>query len=511
MGKIIYFSDKPTQTIKKILPFEFIKTSHIQKYPSRILIFDYDFLKKRKNIKLPSFLDKIFLIHFSGESQKNLKIIKKYKAFDYFTNSDSKEIIRFKIERLKKLNLLFRRIRSLEKQLYEKNTKVEKITLIDPLTGCFNWRYFLLRARQELNRAHRYFTTISFVAFDIDYFRNINEMYGFKVADAIIKRIIDLIKKDLRKTDILARWREDEIFVILPEQNAYSSYKFALRIKEKINSFTFTNKKIKIKISAGVVSYPDNGITNISETIIALEKCLIEAKKRGGNVVLSYSKLDIGNVTTDIKTSNIEELKEKIHKLNSLLNREILDMIYGFARAIEAKDAYTGKHLESTSLLAESIAKELKLPNMEIEDIKRAAILHDLGKVGIHENILSKRTPLTLAEKKIIKTHPLIAAEILRQIHSLRGSIPAILYHHEHYDGKGYPLGLRGEEIPLGARIVAICDVYHALITDRPYRKAFSKKEALQIIKSEAGKHFDPKIVKVFLKVIKKQRYKQLE
>ncbi|MFH1504732.1 MAG: HD domain-containing phosphohydrolase, partial [Candidatus Omnitrophota bacterium] len=96
------------------------------------------------------------------------------------------------------------------------------------------------------------------------------------------------------------------------------------------------------------------------------------------------------------------------------------------------------------------------------------------------------------------------AAEILKEIHALRGAIPAILYHHERYDGKGYPLGLKGEEIPLSARILAVSDVYQALVSDRPYRKAYSKKKALKIIKEESGKHFDVKVVKIFLKVIDK-------
>ncbi|MCM8831578.1 MAG: diguanylate cyclase, partial [Candidatus Omnitrophica bacterium] len=393
MEKIIYFSDKTTSYIRKILPFKFIKVTdikYIDKYQCSIIIFDYDFLKTHRISRLPPFLSKIFLIYLPTESQKNLKIVKKYNAFDYFTDSDTKEIIRFKIGRLKKISLLLKQLNNLNKQLYEKKKKIEKFTLIDPLSGCFNWRYFFLRARQELSRARRYFTSVSFVVFDIDYFRNINEMYGIEIADAIIKKIVNLLQNNLRKTDILTRWREDEFFIILPEQNAYSSYKFALRMKEKISNCTFTNKKIRIKISGGLLSYPDNSITNISEVIIALEKCLIEAKRRGGNVIVNYAQLVTNyNNIADIKTSNIAELKEKISRLNDLLNREVLEMIYGFARAIEAKDAYTGKHLESTASLAEYIAKELKLPIMEIEEIKRAAVLHDLGKVGINESILS--------------------------------------------------------------------------------------------------------------------------
>ena len=156
-----------------------------------------------------------------------------------------------------------------------------------------------------------------------------------------------------------------------------------------------------------------------------------------------------------------------------------------------------------TSNIAGKIARSLKLPPDEVENVKQAAVLHDLGKVGIDESILSKKGSLNVQEREIIKTHPSIAAEILGEIHALRGAIPAILYHHERFDGKGYPLGLSGEEIPLSARIVAVADVYQALISNRPYRKAYSKRKAFRIIKKESGKHFDPKITKAFFKVIK--------
>ncbi|MDD5070076.1 MAG: HD domain-containing protein [Candidatus Omnitrophica bacterium] len=228
------------------------------------------------------------------------------------------------------------------------------------------------------------------------------------------------------------------------------------------------------------------------------------AKRKGGDLVVQYLTQQPKIEHLKEKKVDTDELKRKIEKLGTLMTRDLLEMIYGFARAIEAKDHYTGKHVESTAYIAEALATELKLPRSEVENIKRAAILHDLGKVGIDDAILSKQGPLTPAEKEVIKSHPWVACEILRNIHSLRGSIPAILYHHERYDGSGYPLGLQGDEIPLGARIVALSDVYQALVSNRPYRSSFTKKKAVTIIKDESGKHFDPKIVQCFLKIIKK-------
>ncbi|MCM8766165.1 MAG: HD-GYP domain-containing protein, partial [Candidatus Omnitrophica bacterium] len=165
-----------------------------------------------------------------------------------------------------------------------------------------------------------------------------------------------------------------------------------------------------------------------------------------------------------------------------------------------------GEHVENTVLYAVETARALGLSQEEIEKISDAAMLHDLGKIGISEKVLLKKSKLNSRELAEIRRHPLIGADILRSIHFMKGILPFIIYHHERYDGEGYPFGIKGEDIPLGARIVAIADVYQALISDRPYRKAYTKKEAMQIIKKGAGTQFDPQIVKVFLEVLKKLR-----
>jgi diguanylate cyclase (GGDEF)-like protein/putative nucleotidyltransferase with HDIG domain len=509
MKEILYCIDKSSKRIIS-LPFRVIKTSTIadayqeDKFP--VIIFDEKFLSKRKSLDATRLSHKICFIHFAEESSKNLKTVRKLKFFDYFTSNEKKEQINFKIKQAQKLIQARDRIKHLETDLSSKNKRIEKLILVDPLTGCYNWRYFLHRAAQEFSRAHRRHYPISFIVLDIDYFRQINEVYSVKVADAVIKKIVEILRKNLRKEDVITRWREDEFFIIAPYLSSKNSCKLAKRLKDKIcnHKYKYRNLSISIKVSMGIVSQPEDRLENTRDIVNKLNKCLISAKRRGGNVIIIHSVPQVGKILADKKKVSVDELKAKVEKLNVLATRDLLEVIYGFARAIEAKDFYTGKHVEHTAAIVEEIAKELRLPKAEIEQIKPAAVLHDLGKVGIDDRILSKSGILTPQERKVIETHPSIGAEILRGIHVLRGIIPAILYHHERYDGKGYPLGLKGEEIPLNARIVAIADVYQALVSDRPYRKAYSKKEAIKIIKKESGNHFDPKIVEVFLKVIKK-------
>ena len=509
MKKVIYCSDKPLPKLKNILPLvcePISRVIDIHKKHSKTIIAAESFLKKRPNFKLPRSNSKIGLIHFFKESKNNLKLARKYGFFDYFTNSDSKADVLFKLKRAGDFLEARTHLLSLKKDISEKNKRIEKITLVDPLTGCFNWRYFLNRIRQELERSRRHGHDISLIGIDIDYFRKINEVYGVAVADLVIKKLAVLLRTLLRKEDTLARWREDEFCIIAPHLGSKDAHDVAKRIKDKIarHKFKYKDISLNIKVCIGVLSSLEGRIFNTRDAISSLERCLSHAKRGGGNSIVLFSRIKPPRKLKHKKEVKVGALRLRIEKMNALLTRDLLEMIYGFARTIEAKDLYTGHHVGHTSDIAGKIARSLKLPTDEIKNIEQAAVLHDLGKVGIDESILSKKGSLNDKEREIIKTHPSIAAEILGEIHALRGAIPAILYHHERFDGKGYPLGISGEEIPLSARIVAVADVYQALVSNRPYRKAYSKSKAMRIIKQESGKHFDPKIVKAFFDVIKK-------
>ena len=508
MEEIFYCRPKSSEN-SLILPYSFKPVSKLTDIPQdkpAIVVFDEKYLKKRAKVDTSKLENKIYLVYFSESPKQDFKLVKKYGFFGCFDDKEPKSDIRFKLERAATILNLKKQVREFKDELLKKHKRIEKILLVDPLTGCYNWRYFLNRAFQELSASRRHMHSISFVAVDIDYFRKINEIYGARVADVVAKRLADILRENLRKEDVLARWSGDEFFIIFPFLKLFDAKRAAVRIKDRIETAKFTYKDVvlNIKTSMGVLSSPEDNIFSTRDVINALDKCLTVAKRRGGSTIIAYSELKFKKAVQQKRKANVNDLRGKIEKMNILLSRDLLEMTYGFARAIEAKDSYTGKHVEYTEALAEEIATALRLTGSELEDIKHAAVLHDLGKVGIKESILSKKGPLTPKEREIIKTHPSIAAEILRGIHALRGAVPAILYHHERYDGQGYPLGLKGEEIPLSARIIAVADVYQALVSDRPYRKGFSKQKALKIIKEESGKQFDPKIVKIFLKAIKK-------
>jgi HD-GYP domain-containing protein (c-di-GMP phosphodiesterase class II) len=263
-----------------------------------------------------------------------------------------------------------------------------------------------------------------------------------------------------------------------------------------------------LKLSFAVSSFPDDHIAKGMGLINLADQILSKAKESGGNRV--YSALDISRKQHKgpeaKKIADIKLMQARIEKLTKKANQGLVEAIFALAKTIELKDHYTGAHVENTVYYGTETAKLLDLENEEIELVRQAAMLHDLGKIGISENILLKKGKLTSKEFEEIKKHPQIAADILRPIHFLHGLIPYVFYHHERWDGKGYPTGIKGEDIPVGARIIAISDVYQALTSDRPYRKAFSKSVAVQMIKDGSGTQFDPRIVSVFLKVLQQEK-----
>ena len=183
-----------------------------------------------------------------------------------------------------------------------------------------------------------------------------------------------------------------------------------------------------------------------------------------------------------------------------------LEIVQALVGAIDAKDAYTYNHSDRAKKYAGKIASKINLPNAIVSSIEYAALMHDIGKIGIPDGILLKKERLTKEEMNFIRQHPSIGYKILSPVKFLASVAPIVLYHHEWFNGSGYPEGLSKEEIPLGARIVAVIDAYDAMTSDRPYRKALPVDVALEQLKIGAGKQFDPKIVDIFTSVVKEEQ-----
>jgi diguanylate cyclase (GGDEF)-like protein len=398
----------------------------------------------------------------------------------------------------------------LNKALSKANEGLKHMALRDSHTGLYNHRYFVSVIEAELERAKRYSEELSIIMIDIDYFKSINDVYGHQFGDLVLRQFAKLLKSEVRIYDTAVRFGGEEFIIISPGTGKGEASILANRLLNTISLHNFGDKKrsIKIKVSVAVCSYPaDKRINNPPDFVDTADRILDAAKEAGGNRV--YSMLDLESKKDARRLPEaeptVDELKDKIKKLTARGNQSVVEAIFAFAKTIELKDKYTGEHVEKTIYYVTGIANALGLPKEEVEVIKEASVLHDLGKIGIPEKILLKPGRLTKREREIIKEHPQIGVDIIRPLHFLRDIIPLVRHHHEWWNGKGYPDGLKKELIPLGARIVAIADVYQALTSDRPYHKAFPKEEAVKIIKDGAGTQFDPRIVETFLRVLEKE------
>lgn len=397
--------------------------------------------------------------------------------------------------------------KELEQEREELLKKLKELSLKDMVTESYNHKYLIERLTAELLRARRYDLPVSLIMIDIDYFNSVNDLYGHVYGDGILREFVQYLKSFSRGTDVVTRYGGEEFVIILLDTDRHSAAEFTQRLLSDIEKHTFDpeGKKIKLTISVGIVNFPedDANLTEPSGFLHLAQKALSFAKEKGGARFFAFKvSPQEGALPKEDTKESVENLKQKLSKMEKKMRRAFLESIYAFAKTIEAKDYHTSAHCEDIVALVTEIGKKLNLSEDEMENLKHAAMLHDLGKIGIPDEILLKKGKLNEEEYAVIKRHPQIGAEIIRPIHFLQDIIPIILHHHEWFDGSGYVAGLKGKEIPLSSRIIAVADVYNALISDRPYRKAYSRLEAIEIIRQGSGTQFDPQIVEIFLQIV---------
>jgi HD-GYP domain-containing protein (c-di-GMP phosphodiesterase class II) len=296
--------------------------------------------------------------------------------------------------------------------------------------------------------------------------------------------------------------------MISPRADRATGMILGKRLLRTIHAHNFGNKghEIKLKVSISVASYPEDGVVIRGLDLVNLaDRILGKVKEYGGNQVFSakdVERLEGKTPSEDNAADVIELLKKKISRLSQRANQSLIEAVFALAKTIGLKDWYSDAFTTRMMNYAIGIAKMLKLPKDEIEHIRKAVILHDIGKVGINEKILLKSSKLTSKEFETMKKHPQLSTDLIRPLYFLRGTVPLILYHHERWDGKGYPHRIKGREIPVGARIIAIVDAYRSLTANRPYRKAYSKSNAMRILRRESGTKFDPQVTAAFLKLL---------
>ena len=368
-------------------------------------------------------------------------------------------------------------------QLY---ARAEAKARIDELTGLLNRRTLDEMIDDEISRHSRYGGVFSLAILDLDSFKTYNDTYGHPEGDILLRQVGQVIKGAIRTADRAFRYGGDEFAILLPQTSIDDALQVTERVRDRISS-DINSGDIRVTASIGLANWPDDGVSH-TDIIAAADVTLYRAKRSGGNqsfyTLGSLSPLQFIDSNKPVETS---------------IDKKTLGIVHALAETIDNRSYCNCDHSKKVAEYALELGKALKLKSIDMSRLEISALLRDIGKVGISDDVLKKTDQLTPEEWEIIKTHPQLGATIAERVPQLSSCVDAICYHHEWYDGSGYPNGLKGESIPLEARILAVADAFAAMTSERPYASTLTHEEALKEIHKGAGKQFDPELAEIFI------------
>jgi len=354
---------------------------------------------------------------------------------------------------------------------------------LDPLTGLWNHRGFQKRLEAESDRALRTGGRLALAMIDVDNFKFFNDVYGHSLGDEILRKVASALRASCRSYDTLARFGGDEfaLLALLSETDDVAA--FAARVRASLAELGYMppgyDSVIPIGASLGMAVFGEEAATRLE---------LVE---------LADQRLRIAKAGDGTKAALVNSFQTLFTK-----SRSGFSMLSALVNAVDVKDRYTCRHSEDVMVYSLQIAAALGLNAAAQQNIAVAALLHDVGKIGVPDHILRKPGHLSDEEFDAIRQHPAMGANIVGAVPGFEEALGAIRHHHERWDGEGYPFGLVGEGTPLFARLMAVADAYSAMTTDRPYRKGMPPQKAQRILEEGAGSQWDPACVHAFLSCV---------
>lgn len=375
-------------------------------------------------------------------------------------------------------------------RLYEKARKEART---DDLTGLLNRKYFheLLQKEYEKSRDR----SLSLMILSLDDFKLYNQLYGNKEGDVVLQKVAGILQASVGESGYVARYSGKEFAILLPDYDILGAKLLAEGIRKQISEINRDSPEYGMKtitVSGGICAIP-YAATSPKELLDNADMAVFQVKRSGKNAI----QLCTGGLIED----EGEKPREGGHK--SEIYSGYAPTIYALTAAIDTKDHYTFSHSKSVAYYACELAYAFGMNEESVEIVREAALLHDIGKIGISEQILNKPGRLTQEEYEIMKGHVENSVGIIRHLPSLDYVIPAVIGHHERYDGKGYPRGIAGNDISLLARILCVADSFDAMVSHRPYKKPYPVEYALEEIERESGKQFDPKLATLFVRLVR--------
>jgi two-component system cell cycle response regulator len=386
---------------------------------------------------------------------------------------------------------------SLER-LSERIAEVEALATTDPLTRLLNRLACLQGLATEIERANRYQRPLAVALIDIDHFKRVNDTHGHEVGDAVLRHVAEVLRDNVRAVDSLGRYGGEEFLLVMPETDVDGGLASAENLRRLVTwtELGLDGVEVRVTISAGVTGGTGAASLEIDRMLREADTALYAAKALGRNQLQAFRPLDDEH---GIMRATIDAAART--QASTLGRAAFAASSTHLLSALASRPGWAGGASKLIAALAGDMALAAGLPEGDIERIRTASLLHDLGKLAIPDEILSKPSALSAAEWRAVVEHPRIGQVVLEQAGAIRDAATIVLHHHEWFDGRGYPYGLAGSEIPIGSRIVAIADAYEAMITDRPYKKTLTHEEALRELRRGRQTQFDPDLVNVFIRL----------
>ncbi len=410
--------------------------------------------------------------------------------------------------------------------------KAQEQAITDGLTGVKTHRFLMEALSSEWKRSTRASRPFALALMDLDRFKFVNDFYGHLEGDVVLQRVGHILEEHCRRSDVVARYGGDEFVILMPETTIEQARQLANKLRGWIASDPLLRDK-NVTASFGIAAFPVHGSTP-QELIQVADSSMYLSKHQGGNSVSSSEQVDpmdrkrwkkdvleayLGVTLKRLFSTGPEAFEEIYRRLEHFtrsleehggngmgegLPPAVVETVTSLALAIDAKDHYTQGHSQKVSSYAAMIAEALGMTPEEIEEIRLAGLLHDIGKVGIPEMILNKSGPLDASEWETMKTHTDLGARILEPLKAMARIRLMVRHHHEFYDGSGYPDRLEGKRIPHGARVIAIADAYDTITSARTYKRARTPEDAFAELERCAANQFDPEIVRVFIEAMRR-------
>ena len=371
--------------------------------------------------------------------------------------------------------------------------------MTDPLTGVGTRRLFEEQMQIECERAFRYKRPFCLAIIDVDNLKPINDELGHAVGDETLKQVAACVSREKRGTDALARYGGDEFVLLMPEVEFEGAALLLERIRSRVEQISLPHG-FTVTVSCGVAQQEVDDQQPGKEIFHRADQALYEAKRAGRDCIRNWrdvsGRLGYDNI---VEQETIRQLQRQIAELSAKSESVFVESVWGLVHAIEARDPYTKSHSENVARYAVGIAEAMGVSPEEIGVIRRAALIQDIGMIGVPDAILRKPGMLTDEERTIMAQHPRIGVHILQQMRFLERETPIVRHHHERWDGQGYPSGIAGAAIPRGARVLAVADALDSITAGRSHRCPRGLGEAVRIFREGAGSQFDPEVVRALI------------